>query len=242
MSPDPSTSSRRSSGPLVRSECSGHATRSARSPIRRGDLVSLRRLPRRFELDPVRADGHGRRRRPLRRARRAARCRRLRAPQPRLATAHLGRRCLRHGDARLRGSERQPGDRRPRDGGRDRRRRAHPVRPRRRRPGLRGCRRVARRTRRGHLADPRSRADVPDAPGPLREPPTGPGRGRTSTRSPRAPTASACSRNGAGAASSRSGSSAGSRSTTSSSRRRSSSGRPAPPDRSIRSPGCRRRP
>ena len=246
-------------GPSPRARIAGRApgdrpVRSLAPSARVAPLVQRdRRYDRRSRVAPAAAaavrarsgpgDGHGRRRRPLRRARRAARCRRVRAPQPRLAAAHLGRRCLRHGDARLRGSERQSGDRRPGHGGRDRRRRAHALRPRRRRPGLRGCRRVARWTRRGHVADPRCsqptfrmRQDLYENL-PMarvverlrrdhrerrqRQPVHGMARRRLRAGLAQAP---------------------GPWSTTGSSRRRTSSGRPARPDRSIRSRGCRRRP
>ncbi len=78
-----------------------------------------------------------------------------------------------------------------------------------RRPRLRRHGRVARLPRHRHQGHARHRADVPGAPGRVRGRVVGVDRRRTSTRSPRAPTASACSPTGATPARARRGSSRG---------------------------------
>ena len=175
-----------------------------------GDLVSLAALPRVVRAGPGGRHGDGRRRRPLRGAVRAAARRRVRAAQPGLAAPHLGRGCVRDRDPRIGRSERQPGD-----GGHGRRAAAgrrgdrHPV-PRRGPGDVPRRGRRTRSARRRHAGHAPPRADVPGAPGPVRGPAASRGRRPFRRDHGAAPTASACSANGAGRSSRRSGSSAGS--------------------------------
>ncbi len=90
----------------------------------------------RLRAGPGRVDRDRRRRRPLRRAVRTAARGRVRAAQPRLAAAHLGRRGVRDGDPRIGRPERQS-----RDGGHGRRAASRPMGRRSRSPGRRTRRR-----------------------------------------------------------------------------------------------------
>ena len=170
MSPPPWTSSRSSCGPADRCACSGHVTRSTTLPIARGPRFAAA-APAGPRARSQRHDGDRRRRRPLRRAVRAASRRRLRAAQPRVASAHLGRGRVRDRDPRLGRSARQSRDRGDGDGaGRpptaSSQRSRGPTIPR----SFDGDGRGAWRSRGRDEAHPRGSAGLRDAPGPLRGP------------------------------------------------------------------------
>ena len=142
-----------------------------------GDLVSLTRMPRVFDLDPaagtVTVDGG---------VRYGELCGPLDAAGFALHNlaslpAHLRGRRLCDRDPWLRRPDRQPRDGGLGDGGGHRRRRDGRLRPGSRPRRSQWRRGFVGRPRRGHVAHPRAPAHVPDAPGPLRGPAAGPGRG-----------------------------------------------------------------